>query len=270
MTSVDERKRREAEFHDHLRKGHLEQRWSVEAEKRIADNLEWSNFKWYSIERKSLDYVRDWLKQRCGGKRVLDYCCGNGTESIFLAKQGAREVVGIDISEESIYNCRQQATALGLDAIARFEVMDAEVMNFPDNSFDLMSEYGCLHHLDLGNALPELARVLKPGGSMICAEVLGHNRFIQWYRCATPHLRTAWETEHIIRRSDLRKAAQYFDGVDIKCFHLATLAAVPFRKTAVFQALLRVLEGIDEVLLRIPLLKWQAWMVVFVLDRPKK
>lgn len=270
MTLMDDRKRREAEFHDHLRTGHFEQRWSIEAEDCLRGNPDWANFKWYSIERRSLNYVRQWLKQRCREKRVLDYCCGNGTESLFLAHNGASEVVGIDISKKSIENCRHVASAMGLDTIATFEVMDGEAMRFSDNWFDIITEYGSLHHLDLRKALPELARVLKPEGAIICSEVLPHNPFIQWYRRATPTMRTDWEVNHIIRRRDLRMCFQYFERVDIKCFHLTTLAAVAFRKSTAFSTILRILECVDDVLLRLPLIKWQAWMVVFVLARPKK
>lgn len=103
MKQLAERKRPEAEFHDQLRTGHLEQRWSLEAEKGLSGNREWSNFKWYCIERRSLDHVKDRLKKLCRGKAMLDYCCGNGSEALWLTRDGAREVVGIDISETSSF-----------------------------------------------------------------------------------------------------------------------------------------------------------------------
>lgn len=269
ITQLEDRKRREAQFHDQLRAGHIEQRWSVEAEEGLTGNPEWSNFKWYCIERRSLDHVRERLARLCRGKAVLDYCCGNGLESLWLAKNGAREVAGIDISLLSIDNCREQASRERLTNL-RFDVMDAEAMNFSDNTFDVITEYGCLHHLDLTKALPELARVMKPEGEMIATEVLGHNPAIHWYRRSTPHLRTEWEVEHILRKRDIKLATRYFDRVDVRCFHLATLAAVPFRRMTWFPRLLNVLEAIDDVLLKLPFVKWQAWMVVITMSGPKK
>ena len=266
---LDERKRLEAEFHDHLRTDHLEQRWSLEAEQRLNGNREWSNFKWYCIEQRSLDYVRDRLTHLCRDKAVLDYCCGNGLEALRIAERGARKVTGIDISETSIENCRTQAERSRLTNAA-FEVMDAEALDFPDESFDVITEYGSLHHLDLRIALPELARVMKADGVMIASEVLGHNPFIHWYRRSTPHLRTAWEVDHILRRQDVELANEYFNRVDVRCFHLATLAAVPFRRSTLFPYALLVLQTIDDVLLRLPVLKWHAWMVVISLSQPKK
>ncbi len=262
------RKLAEADFHDRLRAHRLEQRWSIEAEQRLGGSPEWANFKWYSIERKSLAHMHEMLSQRVPLKRVLDYCCGNGAEAFFLADAGAREVIGIDISETSIENCRRQV-AMGYHGVVSFAVMDAEATEFPDNHFDVIAEYGALHHLDLRRALPELARILKPDGAVICAEVLGHNPLIQWYRRATPTLRTQWETEHILTRDHLKLAEQYFGRVETTCFHLAALAGVPFRRTAAFPAVLTVLEAIDRVLLRLPWLKWQAWMAISVLAEPR-
>jgi SAM-dependent methyltransferase len=127
-----------------------------------------------------------------------------------------------------------------------------------------------LHHLDLDKAYRELARILKAGGEIICTEALRHNQFISVYRKLTPQLRSAWETEHILGRSEIERARRYFDRVDVaRFFHLADLAAIPFRNSTVFTPLLRVLESVDGVLLRLPALRWQAWMAVFVLSHPK-
>ena len=267
---MEARKQEEIAFHDKLRSGQFEQRWSPQAEKRVADDPLWSNFKYYAIEQQSLDLMQRWLRERCQGAAVLDYCCGNGEESLYVAKHGARKVIGIDISDVSIQNCRESAEAAGVSDRVEFKTMDAEALDFPDDSFDLIMEYGVLHHLDLDRAMPELARVLKPGGVMVCTETLVHNPLIRWYRRRTPELRTEWEAEHIIGRKNFATMEQHFGGIDRRFFHLATLAAVPFRSTPVFKGLLAVLRGIDAVLLSVPGLRWQAWQTVFMLSEPKK
>jgi len=259
---MESRKRREAEFHDHLRDGRVEQRWSLETEERTKDSLEWQNLKWYCIERRSLNFMRAQLSQRCVGKEVLDYCCGNGDEALFVGNRGAVRVVGIDISERSIENCRVRAESLGLARRVSFQVMDAEEMKFPDASFDLVMEYGALHHLDLRKALGEIARVMKPRGDFVFAEVLRHNPLIQHYRRGTMHLRTEWEVEHILGRDDLEVIREYFERLEYRCFHLLALAAVPLRRWRLFEPVLRAAELLDTVLLRVPWLKWQAWMIV--------
>jgi hypothetical protein len=128
-----------------------------------------------------------------------------------------------------------------------------------------------LHHLDLDKAYADLARVLKPAGKMICTEALGHNVLIQRYRRRTPHLRTEWEVEHILHKKDIELAKKYFNTVKILgFFHLASIAAVPFRNSIAFSGILRSLETVDSLLLKIPGIRWQAWQVVFVLSNPKK
>ncbi len=72
-------------------------------------------------------------------------------------------------------------------------------------------------------------------------------------------------------KDEIELAREYFDKVEVaKFFHLASIAAVPFRKLRIFDALCRMLEAIDSALLKLPVVKWQAWMAVFVLSHPKK
>ena len=265
---MSSRKHEEREFHDRLRAESFEQRWTPEAEAGTETDPQWANFKYYAVERRSLDYARAWLQREAAGRTVLDYGCGNGEESLFAARHGAARVVGIDISEVSIKNCRLRAERDGLMSAVDFRVNDGEALEFADNTFDVAMEYGVLHHVELEAAMRELARVLKPSGRMICTEALGHNPIIQAYRRRTPDLRTQWEVEHILRKDAFAAMGRYFRRIEPRFFHLATLAAVPFRKSAIFRPLLGVLEAADSVLLRTPGLKWHAWITVFVLSEP--
>ena len=191
-------------------------------------------------------------------------------ESIHVAKLGARRVVGIDISPVSIENCRQLAKREGVADRVEFKVMDAEALEFPDDTFDFIMEYGVLHHLDLDRGMAELARVLKPDGCMVCTETLAHNALIHAYRLLTPKLRTAWEVQHIIGRKSFAIMEKHFGSIDRHFFHLATLAAVPLRNTPLFSPFLEAMRALDRVLLRIPGLRWQAWQVLFKLSNPRK
>ena len=259
---MESRKTEELQFHDKIRDP------SLHLNKGKADYFS-SNKKFYSIARKSTKFWKEWALQRCKGKKVLDYCCGNGGVSIFLAKHGAN-VVGIDISEVSVENSRLLAIREDMDRNATFHVMDAEHMTFDDNSFDIIMCMGILHHLDVRLAFPELARVLKPDGKIFCGEPLAYNPLIQLYRKRTPHLRTEWEAKHILTFRDLDLARRFFGQIDVKFFNIATLAAVPFRNTSLFNRLLAFLEAIDEVILKLPIVQAQAWMMFFILSCPNK
>jgi ubiquinone/menaquinone biosynthesis C-methylase UbiE len=269
-TELERRKLEEIAFHDKLREGENAQRWSPEAEDRLASDPMWSNFKYYAIEKESLDFRQRWIDERIKGARVLDYCSGNGLEAIAAGKAGAKSVLGIDISPVSISNCQAQAKTEGIDHIVDFQVMDAENMPVPDNAYDLIIEYGVLHHLDLDRGMAELARVLTPDGVMICTETLGHNPLIRRYRQQTPHLRTAWEAEHILTAPSFDIIRKHFGTIEMQFFHLATLAAVPFRRTPLFSPMVSALRVVDRLLFAIPGIRWQAWQVVFRLSNPRK
>lgn len=256
------RKQKEAEFHDKIRNKKLKE--NVKKYEYLK-----SNIKFYSITKKSGEFVNGYLIQNCSRKKVLDYCCGDGEMTLFLAGHKA-EAIGIDISSTSVQNAKKRAVEKGLDKQTSFYVMDAENLKFENDYFDLIICSGVLHHLDVKKAYPELMRVLKPGGKIICDEPLVYNPIFHLYRKMTPHLRTEWEVHHILSRKDIKLAKKYFGKVETKFFHLATLGAVPFRKLPGFNPILRLLGAVDSVLLRLPLLKWLAWQVVFILSEPKK
>jgi SAM-dependent methyltransferase len=260
--AVEKRKLEEAAFHNRLRDPRLRQN--------LAEYTRLNaNKKYYAVTRSSVEFYTNWLTSRCHGKTVLDYGCGDGLYSCLLARHGAK-VVGVDISDVSVANCEARAQADPVSGSATFRVMDCERLEFADDSFDLVCESGVLHHLDFRRAMAEISRVLKPGGQAICYESLGHNPFIQAYRRLTPHLRTRYETDHIVRLSHLDTAREFFGNVERRFFHLAVLGAVPFRQTRLSGGVLRILETLDSVLLRIPGLRAQAWIMIFILSNPKK
>lgn len=262
MFTIKNRKQEEAKFHDEIRDKKLEEDFN-------KHRYLTSNKKFYSIARKSQKFVNDFLLENCTGKKVLDYCCGDGGTIFFLAEHGA-EAIGIDISDVSILKAKTETSRKKLDKQTFFYVMDAENLGFEDNYFDLIVCNGVLHHLDIKKAYPELARVLKPEGKIICDEPLKYNPVFQLYRRITPHLRTEWEMHHILSKKEIKLAEKYFGKVETKFFHLATLGAVPFRELPGFNFILGLLGTVDSILLKLPILKWLAWQVVFILSEPKK
>jgi ubiquinone/menaquinone biosynthesis C-methylase UbiE len=259
---MDERKQKEAEFHDKLRNEKLK-------ESIVKYQCFTSNRKFYSITRESINFLNNYLFNKYKGKRVLDYCCGDGNLAISLAKKGI-EIVGIDISEVSIKNSKNLAEKEGIENKTSFFIMDAEKTEFPDNYFDGIICAGVLHHLKIENAFKEMARILNPAGTIICNEPLAYNPIFQLYRRLTPHLRTKWEMKHILNKKDIKLAENYFGKVEAKFFHLSTLLAVPFRDLFFFNSILGALEKIDSIILKLPGFQWWAWQIIFILSKPKK
>jgi ubiquinone/menaquinone biosynthesis C-methylase UbiE len=223
--------------------------------------------KYYEISRGSFDHVLDHVRARSPGKSVLEYGCGSSPSVIRLENLGAGKVVGIDLSPVSIERANERASAAGLSEYS-FLVMDAERLDFSDGSFDVVFGSAVLHHLDLRNALSEIARVLKPDGSAIFLEPLGVNPAIRLFRRMTPALRT--RDEHPLTVADLHLIREYFDHVTYDFHHLLSVGAVPFRRTRAFPRILRSLSRVDRVAFRyLPPIRPLAWQVVMTLERPK-
>ena len=261
ISTEEERKQKEAEFHD--------RRESLKTENPEEYSRITKNQRFYSINGISKAFMDNWLIKRAKrGDSFLDYCCGTGHNSLFIAQHGGR-VTGIDISAESVQTAKKSLEQKGLNG--EFVVGDAENTKFPDSTFDVILCNGVLHHLDVDKAYPELARILKPTGEIFCVEALSHNPIFQWYRQRTPQMRTEWEVEHILNRDRIQRAKKYFNKIDLNFFHLISLLAVPLRKYPIlFNPLLAVLDGIDKAVLSVPLLRWWAWQCLFIMSKPKK
>jgi ubiquinone/menaquinone biosynthesis C-methylase UbiE len=254
----DSRKAREAAFHDFVR-----------AKETLSNPIQrdryTSNKKFYSVDRASRRMFEQWIRERCYGRRLLDFGCGDGGYALYAATKGAISF-GADISSVSVENARAEAKRRGLEHRAFFAVQDIEALSFADESFDVVCESGVLHHVDLDTAFSEMGRILKPDGEIICLEALRHNPLFQWYRRFTPHLRTEFEVEHILGVEDILRARKYFRRIEVHYFHLTVLLAVPFRNLPVFSRLLSCLEVLDSVILSIPGIQKQAWIAVFCLS----
>jgi len=109
--------------------------------------------------------------ERIGG-RILEVGVGTG---ISLPDYSRRNrIVGVDISEAMLEKARHRVTAVGLAHVEALEVMDAERLNFPDDSFDVVvAQYVVTAVPNPEAALDEFARVLKPGGEIILLSRVG-------------------------------------------------------------------------------------------------
>jgi len=252
------------------RSEHAEARLKSETEysdDRYAGNTRARADKFYLVTGESNDFYRGRVLEDVHDKRVLEYGCGTGSAAFDIGKVGGR-AVGIDISPVAISLATEQAQERGIADNVEFAVMNAEELRFPNASFDRVCGSGIIHHLDISRALPEIARVLRPGGRAVFTEPLGHNPLINAYRRLTPDLRTV--DEHPLLRKDIRQieaAGEYFRAVRTRYFHLTALAAVPLRNTRAFRLVNGSLDRLDRALLRprTPL-RWCAWFVVIELN----
>jgi tocopherol O-methyltransferase len=109
------------------------------------------------------------------GARVLDVGCGLGGPALWLARQRGCSVTGISISPVQVKRAAEQARAENLADRAAFLVMDANRLDLPPASFDVVWVIECSEHLaDKTGFLRACARVLRPGGKLaLCAWLAG-------------------------------------------------------------------------------------------------
>jgi ubiquinone/menaquinone biosynthesis C-methylase UbiE len=199
------------------------------------------------------------------GAKVLEYGVGTGGCAFALAERGAF-VTGIDISGTAIEIAKREAPKRGVQV--EFRLMNAEQLDFGDNSLDMICGTGILHHLDLQKALPEIKCVLKPGGKAFFLEPMGHNPLIRLYRSLTPTLRSV--DEHPLLMEDLRFICSHFQKSRTEHFGLLLICAAftgRFRRSARLRGLL---EAIDRRLFVVRFLRRQAWLVLLELENPVK
>jgi ubiquinone/menaquinone biosynthesis C-methylase UbiE len=112
------------------------------------------------------------LPELRAGMRILDVGCGPGSITRGLAERVAPgEVVGLDVSRETLAAARRDAAGRELDNL-HYEEGSVYALPFPDASFDVAYAHQVLQHLrERGAALREMLRVVRLGGLVAVRDV---------------------------------------------------------------------------------------------------
>jgi demethylmenaquinone methyltransferase/2-methoxy-6-polyprenyl-1,4-benzoquinol methylase len=113
--------------------------------------------------------------------QVLDVCAGTNDVGVrLLKKEPAALVTAIDRSKEMQEEGQRRAAKNGLDISSL--IHDVHELPFADNSFDVVTLQAASRHLKLDSVLPEVLRVLKPGGFFYHCDMLKPTHpAVEWF-----------------------------------------------------------------------------------------
>jgi len=148
------------------------------------------------------------------GKALLDVGCGDGQNSVMLARMGAR-VTGIDVSPGAIEVARRRAEVNGVADRVRFLCAPVELAALPDREFDIVWGEGILHHVldDLDRVLTRLARCAKPEGVLIFSEPINLSPTLRRIRRRIPIRTDATPGERPMLGAELDLVRRHVSGL---------------------------------------------------------
>lgn len=184
--------------------------------------------------------------------KVLDFGAGTGRISIAMAKAG-RPVIAMDISEDSLAKLEAVAAQLKLNGISTTRTL-------PMAELDAIVGADVLHHVPLGEILPQLHVALKPGGMLVFSEPGGFHPF--WYAYQT--LRRAMWIERrtvTINRLWLPRQLEAAGFTDIE---LRGVGLLPRPIANIHPKLVRW----NDDLATLPVLRWFAYRYLITARKP--
>lgn len=98
------------------------------------------------------------------GKRVLDLGCGYGWHTAYAAENGAKSVLGVDISRKMLETAKEKNAA----PVIEYRQDAMEDLSFTENSFDIVFSSLAFHYVaDFAGLAENISRWLAPGGDFV-------------------------------------------------------------------------------------------------------
>lgn len=230
----------------------------------------WSTFREYGISDAAIGYAFERVA-RANPKRIVDLGCGAGERTLPLLKPG-NQVIAFDISHKMALAARERlvAAAQALGCSVSCHQMVGEEMALASDSADVVFGISVLHHLEIGMALPEIRRVLRPGGRAVFVEPLDRHPLARFYRSLTPGRHS--DTEQPLAFTIYEALRAEFEEIHHVEFYLFSLIAAAFsfvKSRRLFDLSLAALMKIDEqIFTRFPGSRKFAWLTVMELVNP--
>lgn len=198
------------------------------------------------------------------GRQVLEIACGNGIDASIAALNGA-EVFAYDLCPRAVELTSRRAQINGVSDRVHTQVTGSFTDAFADETFDAIMGYATLHHLPMHELAGRIYERLKPGGIAVFAEPVINSQLLNRIRRCIPYrIDEVTEDETPLTDADIARFAQAFDGMTRREFQLLSRV---WRIWPNNWPLTLALHHIDHQLLRLPLLRHLASVVVFAVQR---
>jgi ubiquinone/menaquinone biosynthesis C-methylase UbiE len=221
------------------------------------------------VDRKSGEVIidsarKELLKRWLAGKSgfFLDYGCGEGSFSRFIAREFRTEVVGVDVSSRMVAYASTKVKAQALNYL----VADCHALPFKNGSFEAIVAIGIFHHLNLQKAVFECSRVLRRTGVLITFEPnslgllssIGRRFFKTKIHTPNEKTYTYWAFAEEIRRNGFVVADLRF--LSFLGFILPFVWASNFGHLFTFmKRRAKLLRAVDQLFEKMPIAKQLCW-----------
>lgn len=189
------------------------------------------------------------------GQKVLDLGTGTGVLPRNMYRYGAKWT-GTDISPEQIEQAKQLSKTEKMDI--DYLAVSTENINFPGESFDVITACQCFWYFDHNSVMPKLAELLKPDGKLLILymawlpfEDLIAGKSEELVLKYNPNWSGAGETRHPIWIPDV--AYDYFEMEEHEEYDLM----VPFTKES-WHGRMKACRGVGASLTKEELVKWDS------------
>jgi SAM-dependent methyltransferase len=106
-----------------------------------------------------------------GQLRILDIGCGNGAQTIQLAKQTNGTIVAVDNHQPFLDELKRRAETEGVSAKITVCLKDMCALGMQEGTFDLIWSEGALYIMGFGKGLAVCHNLLRPGGLLSVSEI---------------------------------------------------------------------------------------------------
>jgi len=211
-----------------------------------------------SFKQIAIDYAHS-LMGDVRNKHILEIGPGQGLETLYFLKQGARVCV-VDISGTSLRLSRALAEAHGLGGSLEIREGDALKVRLADSEFDIIYANQVLMHLDYMGFIRRCRHLLKDGGKAIFVEPLRYNPCMVLYRSLLSPYKNL--KPRYVTLSDLYVGATEYSRFRHQEFYLFSLV-LWFYKGKRLLPWLRRLHRLESLLIdTVPLLRNLCWFTV--------